>query len=503
MIGKYRGHCWAGLCTFALTSGVLLVLMGCFPPFTPNEPNTPNTPNTPNEPNAPNEPNTPNEPNNGNSGVTGQYVGSIRCLQCHQQKHDTWALTNHAKALETLEAIGQGKNANCLPCHTVGFGEAGGYVDRATTNILAGVGCEDCHGPARAHVNNVGDASLRPKIDIAAGVCGRCHTDVHHPTFDEWSESGHSKLVEELAEEFTSSDPNQYSALGRCGTCHSGDFRYLMNIAGSSVRNNILFGLPGFDPNTLLVGKDPNKLNAQTCAICHDPHQQTGNSTAGDPGEDFQLRYPDVTYPTPDNSIAGTQDPNRFNICGQCHHERGRVWTATSRGPHHSDQVNMYVGEMAMPAGQEGSPLVPNQRSLHAFVPGQCTGCHMVAKEFESEELPADSGHKFSPTNYEGCSAVGCHPTPEDAQVSKANFQALIQSEIDDLKARLGPISEWGYTSDGGPGSAGQAALPAEIKKVRFMIAYTEVDGSMGVHNPMYVRSMLDECDKLLTSIGK
>ena len=56
-------------------------------------------------------------PGSGNSGLTGKYVGAERCSQCHARVHEMWGETLHAKALETLEAIGQGSNAACLGCH--------------------------------------------------------------------------------------------------------------------------------------------------------------------------------------------------------------------------------------------------------------------------------------------------------------------------------------------------------------------------------------------------
>ena len=123
----------------------------------------------------------PPPPTPGNSGVTGQYVGSDRCGDCHKSFHTKWSDTLHARALESLEEIGQDTNPECLACHTVGFGQPDGFVDRATTNVLANVGCEACHGPARDHVENIENKDLRPPKDISSSVCGQCHTGAHHP----------------------------------------------------------------------------------------------------------------------------------------------------------------------------------------------------------------------------------------------------------------------------------------------------------------------------------
>src|SRR5262245_42717681 len=75
--------------------------------------------------------NEPNEmmPKIGNSGLTGKYAGSMRCSTCHYNIHTAWSDTLHAHALETLEGIGQGNNPDCVGCHTVGYGEPGGWVD--------------------------------------------------------------------------------------------------------------------------------------------------------------------------------------------------------------------------------------------------------------------------------------------------------------------------------------------------------------------------------------
>jgi hypothetical protein len=419
-------------------------------------------------------------PTTGNTGLTGKYIGSETCGACHASIHTNWAGTLHATALEALEAIGQGSNAECLPCHTVGFGQEGGFVDRQTTNLLAGVGCEDCHGAAKDHVQNVGDPSFYPNVTIAASLCGTCHTDTHHPNFDQWKESGHAEVTEDPAEEFSAG-----ARLNTCGVCHSGDFRFESVIRGQTVADNALNGVA------------PKDMNAVTCAICHDPHKQTGNAAAPVTGQDYQLRYSEVKSPAPKHTVADITNVERYNLCGQCHHDRGRVWTETSRPTHHSNQSNVYIGEMPVPDGE--SLLVLSRVSVHSFAPAQCATCHMYRQPFQSEENPTISGHLFS-VNTKACAASGCHPSVAAAKAAKVTLQAEIEGLMDDITSRLGAASTWEYVSEGGP--ADQTTVSDDVKKIRFLYHFVLSDGSRGVHNPAYVRSILEEAQALLTANG-
>jgi hypothetical protein len=90
------------------------------------------------------------------------YVGTTNCRKCHLKEWKSWAETKMAKTFETLKpgvsaeakaAAGLDPNKDytadpeCLPCHTTGYGEEGGFVDVASTPEHLGVGCEMCHGP--------------------------------------------------------------------------------------------------------------------------------------------------------------------------------------------------------------------------------------------------------------------------------------------------------------------------------------------------------------------
>ena len=111
--------------------------------------------------------------------ATDKYAGTEACLSCHQQAHDVWASSSHAKALSTLEKLGQDRDPDCTGCHVVGLSSESGCTSRNGTPTLANVGCESCHGPAAKHVE---EPSTRTTAD-AMQSCKSCHTLEHSPGF--------------------------------------------------------------------------------------------------------------------------------------------------------------------------------------------------------------------------------------------------------------------------------------------------------------------------------
>ena len=424
--------------------------------------------------------NTPNVPTTGDSGLTGKYVGATRCSLCHNSIHSKWNQTLHSKALESLEAIGQGSNSACVGCHVVGFGEAGGFVNRATTNSLAGVGCEACHGPGGDHVANIEDKTKYPPKSIAADVCGKCHTGEHHPNFEDWEMSNHAGIQPELIEEFAAG-----TNAATCGVCHSGDV-FVAKLNGETVNADFL------------KNKTEEEMNPITCAVCHDPHEKTGNAVEPEDGRDYQLRFAQVKFTTPTNTLTAAQDPTRFNLCGQCHHARNRVWTDSSREPHPSDQINVFFGEMPLPDAKP-DPIIPSRPSVHLNAAEQCSTCHVFRKPIEEGIAPAVSGHTFE-VNFEGC--VDCHGSAEIAEAKLDGLKVELDGRAAAVKSALdtwalanvieskGALS-WEYTSEGGPATAGQTKIPDGIKKARYIYYYVVAGGGNGAHNPDYVREGL------------
>lgn len=108
-----------------------------------------------------------------------KYVGSEACKKCHEAEYAVWDKTPHGHALDALEKIAarptlRNHDPECVRCHTVGFDHKTGYVDAETTPALKHVGCESCHGPGSAHVDNPRAKDLqkllRPWAQREAGV---------------------------------------------------------------------------------------------------------------------------------------------------------------------------------------------------------------------------------------------------------------------------------------------------------------------------------------------
>jgi hypothetical protein len=445
------------------------------------------------------------------SGPAPRYIGAQACIECHENIHTTEMDTRHANALVTLKKVSEQNNSSCLPCHTVGFGLPTGFVSETKTPQLSGVQCENCHGPAGNHAANPDDASVRPRIEIAAQVCGGCHTDSHHPTFGEWKTSGHFQVVEDM---------NAASRVESCGRCHSGNSRLaqINGLSGASLTNAVLG-----DANIGL-----------TCVVCHDPHQRrvwqnllngTFAFTNQLRGKSFtltnnqlgafytnQVRNPVAStndyFLTTSDVFTNKYDPN-VNACAQCHNHRGASWTSSSRPPHHSPQYNMLLGTVG-----EVTNGVPNFPGTHSRIEKQCVACHMQTSPHSDgpPEISAVTGHTFGVNSYEACAK--CHKDAATAEglanlvstgtsiyiqnvKTALDFWAMTKVP-DSLWTKYGTRA-WEYTTPGtlssagaGPTSAEQVQIPDNIKKARFNLYLVLHDGSGGIHNPFYSQHLLD-----------
>ena len=406
-------------------------------------------------------------------GPSALYAGEPVCTECHGPVHTNYQFTAHAQAFQVLKDANQSQNPACYPCHTLGYGMPSGFVNESATPLLTGVQCENCHGPAANHAANPGDITVLPRVEIAATVCGGCHTGSESSTYGQWNSSLHSHVVEDL---------NPANRIDSCGRCHSGSVRLAM-------LNNQ--ALPSGDANVPVV-----------CAVCHNPHQT--NAVAP-----FQLRNPLAS--TADyfikTSIPFTNqyDPN-INICGQCHNHRGTAWTDTSRAPHHSPQYNMFLGTV----GELANGPLTNAPGPHALLlTNQCVECHMQDSALPPDQYhPNLASHTYTVNTYDRC--LQCHPFPDrtvglakeaftnevNQIVGLLNVWALTKAPPA-LTQKYGVLA-WEYSDPGdlskgevGPDSTEQQLIPVNIRKARWDLYLAVYDGSFAAHSP-YAFTLLD-----------
>jgi hypothetical protein len=454
------------------------------------------------------------------SGPAPKYAGSRICISCHLNVCRFETNTAHAGAFSSVafQASGGQTNASCLPCHTVGYGLPTGFVSATATPLLGGVQCENCHGPAGNHAASEDDPTVRPRAEIAATVCGGCHTASHTtfttaPTFEEWSSSGHATVVPDALQVMAASTNN----ISSCGVCHSGSAR--------------LAFINGQNPAATLA----NDFNVPiTCAVCHDPHATNANPAqlrgSVSSTNNFYLASADAA-----SVGAFTNKYNastNINLCAQCHNDRGAAWTDTARAPHHSLQYNFLLGSVGeLPDGtatfNPGTHVgLPSDADFSIsgtfYLTNQCAACH----------LPADAAvagaHDHSLTvSYTVC--ANCHDGQAAQSSLTQNLSNTVSSVIFTLNRwaaikapaalRTSGVVPWEYTTPGGltwqtnaagnvtswtlnesvnftgPNAAGQALIATNILKARFNLYLVLDDGSFGVHNPIFALDLLNAAE--------
>jgi len=132
---------------------------------------------------------------------SGQFVGPLKCSECHKAQYESWKKTRMANSFNVLrpgQKSPEKKMAGldpdkdythddaCLPCHTTGYELVGGFTSIEETPEMAGVSCEACHGHGGTYVNTVMNAvgkTFRTAAARKAGlaypptenVCRECH----------------------------------------------------------------------------------------------------------------------------------------------------------------------------------------------------------------------------------------------------------------------------------------------------------------------------------------
>ena len=136
--------------------------------------------------------------------MTSSYVGSGACASCHAKATAIWEKSGHAHAFASLIAKDSDADPSCIGCHSIGFGDAGGYRRSMKGKTLVDVGCESCHGPGGEHMRLHAEAmktSLPAPVllkmrSVGQGQCIQCHHGEFSRPFkweDFWPVVAHGK----------------------------------------------------------------------------------------------------------------------------------------------------------------------------------------------------------------------------------------------------------------------------------------------------------------------
>jgi hypothetical protein len=221
---------------------------------------------------------------------------------------------------------------------------------------VAPISCEQCHGPAQAHVDAADPALM--SVSDGAGTCNVCHgasgVTGKHSIGEIWKQSRHAKLPE-----------GDHTAQAGCYPCHSGA-AFVKWVKGGKSSTTV------YDTTTvggqLSLTNDGNRPIA--CPTCHEPHTMALRTTTLDSLKNG--------YKAP----AGVGGAGL--LCMNCHQSRSNVNTlitntppyygfANRFGPHHSPQGDMFLGSNAYNYGD----TTLNGLTTHGQLEDACVTCHM------------------------------------------------------------------------------------------------------------------------------
>ncbi len=139
----------------------------------------------------------------GSDELAGQFVGSAKCGECHEEELKIWQGTPHSHATQSLVDLAPPRqhDPECISCHSTGWNPQeyypylSGFDNLEATPLLAGNGCENCHGPGGSHVTAEEGGTpdeqkelrerMRLLLEDADKTCVECHDDDNDPHFAE------------------------------------------------------------------------------------------------------------------------------------------------------------------------------------------------------------------------------------------------------------------------------------------------------------------------------
>lgn len=247
------------------------------------------------------------------------------------------------------------------------------------------------------------------------------------------------------------------------------------------------------------IPTEPMQIN---CYTCHKIHE---TFTA----EDYELTKPEAH--TLEQKYAGADiiwDKGSSNQCVACHQARavtpipvpdGADFAITNSriGPHHAPNANLILGKMPFELAGTAYPSGNPHSS-----PEGCVDCHM-AKPYGY----LAGGHNMS-MSYDShgtetlltTACLECHKSETATSITAKykTFKATIDDKLADLQAQLTTAGLYNPAT----GLAKTGTFKANAALAYLTYNTVAEDRSNGMHNPGYIRTMLDNAITSMTALG-
>ena len=297
-------------------------------------------------------------------------------------------------------------------------------------------------------------------------VCSACHSN--------------DQLIYSIEQQYAASGHATGTAFerntGECATCHTSQ-GFIGKLNGT---------YDWTDPNAEIHNPAP-----QNCYTCHSIHKTY--TTA-----DLALT---VSGPIAMRNISATHDFGKGDVCASCHQGRtvepdifptnsiqDSITIGSRYGLHHGPQSNILAG-VGMGLFEVGDGL---SNHPHSSITDACVTCHM-ADAYGTQA----GGHTWNMTyvshgatdiNSAGCYAAGCHDDNEDMNETVEGLQTEVKALLAELKVKLDASGITKSTST----SNNSGKFPELVCGAFLDYDAITQDGSFGVHNPKYVKKLLE-----------
>ncbi len=358
---------------------------------------------------------------NGINGGSG--TNSASCLPCHTVGYDQAPTAINGGFDDVAAQYGWTFPTSLVPTNWSNM-----LAQYPTVATLANIQCDNCHGPSNSIAHGSSSQDLAARVGWDAGVCNQCHdAPTHHIMGTQWEQSAHadySLAISEGAGGNTS-----------CERCHAaqGFYEYISETTNGVNGPGLLNGtnpLQASPAYLVSLGLTPSQVQPQTCQACHDPHQLAlGDNDNGH----SQLRVFGNTFTlaagfTATNVGAGA-------ICMECHNTRNglhndSVLVNSYTAPHTPSQADILMGQNSYFTGITGTTTI--FVSKHANLSDTCVTCHMELNP--NNPGGATYAHTFNIIQSEqGQLCANCH----GSGVNGYGLQTEVQGLLNQLQTEL------------------------------------------------------------------